>query len=560
MPITVPLQRASDRTPRSALAYPKHIALWVAFAVAYVIAAKIGFRAAFVAEQVSPVWPPAGLALWAMVRFGVAGWPGIWAGAFAANMLTHVPLLPAGAIATGNTLEAIIGAELLRRMGGVDRSLIGLRQVVTLILAAAALSTAASATIGVTSLSIAGLQPWTRFGSLWWTWWLGDATGDLLIGAFLLTLPLWKGAGNVVTALRTGSSTLREIAMIETLAIVLSVVVFAMRPTSFTAQHPLEYLLFPLVMWAGLRFAHAGAALVSATISCIAVWGTLHGTGPFGAGIGSSPQESLTLLQIYTAVIATSGLVFGAAIADRNHEERLRETDHLLTAVLAQATDLRNAARQILQAIGETLGWQLGILWRVDATDQRLELVDSWTHDSQADEFINDSRARRFQSGIGLPGRVWATARPAWIHDVRVDPNFPRSPIAAKLGLHSAFAFPIVAGSGVLGVMEFFTREPRPIDGSLLTLMAAAGSQIGQFIERGRAQQRLTESEALTSAIIHSALDCVISIDGAGAIIEFNPAAERTFGFSGERVLGRELAKVIVPPYLRDRHRAALRR
>src|SRR5947199_5447442 len=132
MPITVPLQRASDRTPRSALAYPKHIALWVAFAVAYVIAAKIGFRAAFVAEQVSPVWPPAGLALWAMVRFGVAGWPGIWAGAFAANMLTHVPLLPAGAIATGNTLEAIIGAELLRRMGGVDRSLIGLRQVVTL--------------------------------------------------------------------------------------------------------------------------------------------------------------------------------------------------------------------------------------------------------------------------------------------------------------------------------------------------------------------------------------------------------------------------------------------
>src|SRR5436190_23028684 len=148
--------------------------------------------------------------------------------------------------------------------------------------------------------------------------------------------------------------------------------------------------------------------------------------GPFGAGIASSPQDSLTLLQIYTAVIATSGLVFGAAIADRNHEERLRETDHLLTAVLAQATDLRNAARQILQAIGETLGWQLGILWRVDATDQRLELVDSWTHDSQADEFINDSRARRFQSGIGLPGRVWATARPAWIHDVRVDPNFPR--------------------------------------------------------------------------------------------------------------------------------------
>src|SRR5207253_1261025 len=129
--------------------YPKQIALWVAFAGAYVIAAKIGFRAAFVAEQVSPVWPPAGLALWAMVRFGVAGWPAIWAGAFTANMLTHVPVGPACAIATGNTLEALIGAELLRRVGGVDRTLIGLRHVVSLIVGAAALSTAASATIGV---------------------------------------------------------------------------------------------------------------------------------------------------------------------------------------------------------------------------------------------------------------------------------------------------------------------------------------------------------------------------------------------------------------------------
>jgi PAS domain S-box-containing protein len=528
-------------------------ATYIAIAAVYVVVAKIGFRAAFVAEQVSPVWPPSGLALWAILRFGVPVTPAIWAAALLANATTHVPILAAAGIAFGNTFEAVAGAWLLRRLADVDQSLDRLHQAVTLVAAAALLSTMVGATVGVATLCAAGLQPWPQFAQLWWIWWLGDATGDLLVAPLLLTWTVWSGV-------RDNGALKAELAALLAVAIGVSLAAFTLPSTLPSGHRPLEYTVFPIVMWAALRFAHPGAALTSATVSSIAVWGTLHGTGPFGSTSGSSPNERIILLQIYNAVLAASGLVFGAAIADRNHAERLRQTDHALTALLSQPLDLKEAAPRLLEAICRTLGWEVGNLWQVDGERQALVYVDSWQRDRSTDDFVTASSRREFSSGLGLPGRVWAHARPMWIHDVVVDSNFPRLPIAARLGLHAGFAFPIVSGSAVLGVMEFFTRVPRPVDDSLLTLVAAAGSQIGQFIDRSRALQRVTASEALTSAVIDAALDCIITIDANGAILEFNPAAVRTFGFPREQVVGRELAEVIIPPALREQHRHALRR
>jgi PAS domain S-box-containing protein len=545
-------QRASQAAQQWRRSGLIEIVRWLAIAAVYVVAARIGFRAAFVAEQVSPVWPAAGLALWVMLKFGVRAWPAVWVGAVVANLTAHVPVISACAIGAGNTLEAIIGAKILEWFADVEHTVKRLRQVVTLI-TAALLSTIVSAMIGVATLCLSKLQPWERFGALYSTWWLGDATGILVVAPVLLTLPLWKRGG------LDGVGASRDFAVIEATALVVSVLVFARASPTLVGGRLLGYGVFPMVMWAGLRFAHPGAALVNLTISWVAVWGTLHGTGPFSAG-SSTANESITLLQIYTAVIASSGLVFGAAIADRNRSERLRETDHLLTAILSQERDLRTAAPRILKAVGEMLEWELGILWQVADDDRTLEYLDSWQRDDRLNHFIVDSRTRRFERGIGLPGQVWATAQPAWIHDVEVDSNFPRSSVAARLGMHAAFAFPILVGATVRGVMEFFTREPRAIDAPALRLMSAAGSHIGQFVERRRAIQDLAESSALTSAIIDAALDCIISIDANGEIVEFNPAAVRTFGFSRDQVLGRELAETIIPARLRSRHRQALRR
>jgi integral membrane sensor domain MASE1 len=223
----------------------------LAFGVAYVVAAKVGFRAAFTAEQVSAVWPPTGLAVWAILYFGWRGWPAIWLAAFIANVTTHVPWLAASGIATGNTLEALLAGWLLHRFFGVDRTLDSLRQVTGFVIAAAVVSTIVSATIGVTTLCVAGLQPWARFGLLWSIWWLGDATGALLIAPVLLTGSwLWRRDG---IAGRPG-----EAAALEIAAVAIPMIVFVVPLVPQAGRHPLEFAVFPLVIWAGLRFAHFG--------------------------------------------------------------------------------------------------------------------------------------------------------------------------------------------------------------------------------------------------------------------------------------------------------------
>src|SRR5438093_3669777 len=113
-----------------------------------------------------------------------------------------------------------------------------------------------------------------------------------------------------------------------------------------------------------------------------------------------------------------------------------------------------------------------------------------------SDEFIEVSRQRTFLPGIGLPGRVWSSGQPAWIPDVVNDANFPRAPIAAQVGLHGAFAFPIRVGNQVHGVLEFFSHQIREPDRELLEMVADIGIKVGQFVERKQAKEALDQSEA----------------------------------------------------------------
>ena len=157
-------------------------------ATVYVCAAKFGFTMAFTAEQVTLVWPPTGFALAILLAYGTAAWPGVFIGAFLANATAHEPLAIAACIATGNTLEAVVGTYLLRRYTGLGDSLDRLRHALGLVVFGALAGTTISPTIGVASLCVAAIQPWTAYGQLWWTWWLGDAAGALLIAPALLTL------------------------------------------------------------------------------------------------------------------------------------------------------------------------------------------------------------------------------------------------------------------------------------------------------------------------------------------------------------------------------------
>jgi len=177
-------------------------------------------------------------------------------------------------------------------------------------------------------------------------------------------------------------------------------------------------------------------------------------------------------------------------IGARVRAERRQAAQIAVTGVLAEAPTLADAARRILRAVCENLGWDLGTIWRVDG--ETLSCVEIWhAEGAKFPEFIEATRMVEFKMGRGLPGRVWQSGKPVWLPDVTREKNFPRAKVAEKTGLRAAFGFPVSLGDNVLGVVEFFSREIREPDAELLDIFAAIGAQIGLFIERRRAEDNL---------------------------------------------------------------------
>ena len=275
-------------------------------AAVYLAAAKLGLTTAFTAEQVTLVWPPTGLALGILMLAGPDLWPGVLLGAFAANLTAHQPVAVALAVAAGNTLEGMTGAWLLRRFVGTPLSQSWQRSMLAVVVFGALVSTMISGTIGVMSLCVGGLQPWSSFWSMWRTWWLGNAAGDLIVAPALLAFSARPRNLNWLQRVEIG-------ALVAGLSIT-SVVVFARRFDS-AVHYPLEYLVFPFLIWAAIRFGITGAAFANLLTATIAIWGTGRGFGPYAAGQG---DERLMLLQIFLSVVSSSGLLLGATVSDRD--------------------------------------------------------------------------------------------------------------------------------------------------------------------------------------------------------------------------------------------------
>jgi PAS domain S-box-containing protein len=233
--------------------------------------------------------------------------------------------------------------------------------------------------------------------------------------------------------------------------------------------------------------------------------------------------------------------------------------EHAVARTLADTEDADEARSKLLAAIGEALGWLTGAVW--EATDDAMHCVETWhAPGAGVEAFVAITRDTRLTLGEGLPGRVWVSAAPAWLANVGGDPNFPRAAAAVSAGLHAAVCFPVRSGGRVLGAIEFFDREWREPDDELLATMAILGGQIGEFVERRRAERVVRDSEQLKRAMLEAALDAVVTIDEHSRIVDFNAAAERIFGYPREQVIGRDMADAIIPPRLRERHRRGLAR
>jgi PAS domain S-box-containing protein len=295
-----------------------------------VLAGKIGLTLAVLNSSATAVWPPTGIALAAVLILGPRrAWPGIFVGAFVANQMTAGSWLTSLAIACGNTGEALVGGYLVNRFAGGCTGFVRPGNLFLFAALSGVLSTTVSATVGVTTLYLAGYATSVAYGSIWTTWWLGDAAGAMLVAPAVL---LWHAAPRP----QWSRQQQLEILLLGLTTVLVAWIVFV------RATHPLPILCVPVCVWAGLRFGQREASTTACALSAIAVWGTLRGHGALAS---DSLNTDLLLLQAFMATTSLIGLVVGGAVGESKraaHEAR-RLNDELEQRVQARTAELQAA-------------------------------------------------------------------------------------------------------------------------------------------------------------------------------------------------------------------------
>ncbi len=293
----------------------------ITLAVVYHLAVRLGLKMAYVQINTSPVWPPTGIALAALLAFGYNLWPGVSLGVLLGSLLTGAPLDIALGMTLGNTLEALAGAFFLKRFVGFHNEIDRIQDVVGLVLVSL-FSTAISATIGTTTLMLTG-GVGQGYISIWLTWWIGDLLGALVVAPVLLT---WV----TLPSFQVNKRAYFEGGILLVLLAWVTWYVFSNQPPIGVFHQAMIYVIFPFMIWAALRLGQRGASTAIFLVSAIAIWGTSQGMGPFSL---ESKNDSLVLLQTFMGVVSLTSLILAAATIERRKAtEALRQrVDDLAT-------------------------------------------------------------------------------------------------------------------------------------------------------------------------------------------------------------------------------------
>jgi signal transduction histidine kinase len=327
-----------------------HAAVLVGLAATYSAAGKLGLTLfALKNMSASPVWPPTGIALAALLVLGLRVWPAIFVGAFLVNDTTTGHWQSSLAIAVGNTLEGVFGVLLVRRFARGRRAFERPQDVFKYVLLAGLVATMVSPTIGATSLALAGpeLLQWSDYGGFWLTWWLGDAGGALVLAPPLV---LW--------CTRPVIARPRETAALLAAALLVGMLVLS-------SPLPLAFLCLPVVVWAGFRFGPREAATAVLVLSVFAILGTLSGTGSLAV---ATAHESLLVLQAFLGVVVVTSLSLAAVVAEWRRAKQ--ELQQQAGALARSNEDLRDFAHIVshdlkaplrgISALASWLGEDLG--------------------------------------------------------------------------------------------------------------------------------------------------------------------------------------------------------
>ena len=290
--------------------------------LAYFVLARLGLEFAVIAANISPVWPPSGLALGALIVGGRRLWPGVAVGALAAAISAGASPLAAALMATGNTLEPLVTVSLLRWLFEFRDDFTRPQDVVGFMLVLGLAGAPLSALIGTGALVLAGTVPREQFVAAGLTWWAGNFTGGLVIG------PLLIAAHQMFGRVRAGAQ-LREFVGLLVLLVAAGGTVFVWGLPWGPLPPALAFLPFPLLVWIAWRFGIGGAAVSLLTLSTLALCGTTHGTGPFAPVEGNSNYGHLLA---YLVVVALTSLALAAFNAQREQVVvRLRQREWQLS-------------------------------------------------------------------------------------------------------------------------------------------------------------------------------------------------------------------------------------
>lgn len=317
----------------------------VGVAVLYVLAARAGLMHAVVGSTVTLVWAPSGIALAALLVYGYRLAPGVALGAFIANAWSGVSLGVAASIALGNTLEALVGAALLWQVAGFRTALDRRRDVFALIALAACCSTMVSAGMGVAALALGGLVASGDYAAVWLKWWLGDMMGVLVVTPALLAS--LGGRWPSVSPPRA----LELLALVAGLCLT-GQFVFNTAAPALHGYYPASLAVFPFVIWGALRFGPCGTSFVTLLIALMAVWGTTHGMGPF---VVERPVDSLVRWCAFAIVVAVTGLLLAASVAEQHRIQRELQRSHeaLESRVIDRTRELASTNADLRQAMAD---------------------------------------------------------------------------------------------------------------------------------------------------------------------------------------------------------------
>jgi PAS domain S-box-containing protein len=467
-----------------------------ALALVYFVAGKLGLKLAFLNQSASPIWPPTGIALAAVLLLGYRVWPGIWIGAFLVNLTTAGTLATSICIAGGNTLEVLLGAWLVQRFANGRHAFERTHDIMRFFLLAAMLSTMVSATVGVTTLALGGFAPWNNYPAIWMTWWLGDAVSAVLITPLIV---IWT----TIPFTRWNYRQIPEAALLLYIVLAISLIGFSGPLAASLNRYP-RLLLYPAVLWAAYRFGQHGAATAALTVACIATWGTLHAFGPFASG---NINDSLLLLQVYISTLTGTNLVLGAAVSERRlAEDALRESQER-TQIAQQATRWgifdysyvtgRNYWSPELEALfglrpGDFEGTYEA--WHKRLHPEDFERVDQeLTRALREGEYSQDFRV------------IWPDGSVHWL--------FARAKV-----FYATDGQPL----RILGVNVDITER--------------------KFAEEARAR---------LGAIVEFSDDAILGKDLKGTITSWNVAAEKLYGYTTEEAIGKSVS-ILTPPDHRD--------